>query len=349
VNRFFARLMWTAAFLTVVTASVASAREWRLASGYSDTSFHTQNLREFAQEVERLTEGSLKITVHSNNVLVKLADIRAAVETGRIEAGEVIMTGLVKEIPLAGADSVPFVVNTYADAERLWKLQRPLLEKDVLARGLAIAFSVPWPSQGLYTTRPISKKIDFNGTKMRTYNATTVRIAEMLGATAVDVPMVEVASALSSGRMDSMISSAVTGAENKVWSHLKYFYEINAWTPKNAVLINRKALAMLTPPEQRAISVASANAEQRGWAVSREVATIAVKTLKDNGIRVERVPMSIEREFARLGERFSKEWIRTAGPAAGELFTSYFLRLSSNAGSIIDEPFVGLAATRSKQ
>jgi TRAP-type transport system periplasmic protein len=311
--------------------NIAHATEWRLASGYSDTSFHTQNLRDFAHEVETLTAGSLKISIHSNNSLVKLADIRAALESGKIEAGEVIMTGLAKEIPIAGADSVPFVVSTYADAERLWDLQRPMLERELAARSLVVAYSVPWPSQGLYTSRPITKRSDFSGNKMRTYNATTVRIAEMLGASPVDVPMVDVASALASGRMDSMISSSVTGVENKVWSHLKYFYEINAWTPKNAVIINQKSFLALTPNEQRAIRVASANAERRGWSLSKDIAASALKALKDNGIRIERMPTGIEREFTRLGERFSKEWIRTAGPAAGELFTSYFLRLPIGA------------------
>ena len=43
---------------------------------------------------------------------------------------------------------------------------------------------------------------------MRTYNLSTQRIAQMLGAEPVDVPMVEVNQALAGGRIDSMITSA---------------------------------------------------------------------------------------------------------------------------------------------
>ncbi|MGL5001888.1 MAG: C4-dicarboxylate ABC transporter substrate-binding protein, partial [Casimicrobium sp.] len=55
---------------------------WRLASGYSDASFHTATLREFANDVARGTNGKLNIEVRSNNSLVKLAEIRNAVGSG---------------------------------------------------------------------------------------------------------------------------------------------------------------------------------------------------------------------------------------------------------------------------
>jgi TRAP-type transport system periplasmic protein len=315
---------------SLTTASFAQTT-WRLASGYSDTSFHTANLREFADDVSRATNGKLKIDVRSNNSLVKLAEIRGVVGSGSVEAGEIILTGVAKEFPLAGADAVPFVIGSMNDARRLWELQRSGLDKQLGAKGLVLLYSVPWPSQGLYSTRPIAKKIDFSGARMRTYNATTIRIAELLGATAVDVPMVQVADALANGRMDSMISSAVTGVENRVWSHLKYFYEINAWTPKNAVITNAAALAKLAPTEQSALREAARLAEERGWKMSRAAAREALQTLKTNGVKVEAMPPNLEREFTRLGERFSREWIREAGIQASELFTSFFLKLPNSA------------------
>ena len=104
--------------LLAAEAGAADAIVWKLASGYSDSSFHTINLREFARDVESLSKGALRVVVHGNNSLVKLADIRAAVESGSVEAGEVILTGISKEVPMAGADSVPFVVGDFGDAER---------------------------------------------------------------------------------------------------------------------------------------------------------------------------------------------------------------------------------------
>ena len=81
------------------------------------------------------TAGQLKIEVHPNNTLAKLAEIRQAVQEGKAEAGETIMTSMVKDMPIAGADSMPFVVSSYADAQRMWRLQRPLIERHFARAG----------------------------------------------------------------------------------------------------------------------------------------------------------------------------------------------------------------------
>jgi TRAP-type transport system periplasmic protein len=297
---------------------------WKLATGYRGESFHGKNLSQFADDVKAATQGQLQIELHPNNSLIRLPEIRAAVEASKVQAGESIMSGLTKDIPTSGADSVPFVVSTYADAQRLWKSQRPLTEKAFAQRGLKVLYAVPWPPQGLHSKKPIITLQDFKGTTMRTYNPTTLRIAELLGAKGVDVPMVEVGKALKEGRMDSMITSAVTGAENKVWGDIKFYYEINAWFPKNIVYVNAKAFNALAAPAQKAVLEAAAQAEQRGWQMSQKAAADSTEELRANGVKIERIPREIETALKRLGEKFSREWVSSVGQDATAIFTPYY-------------------------
>lgn len=313
--------------LALAAASVAHAQtEWQLATGYRAESFHTENIAQFARDVERTAAGALKITVHPNNTLFNLGDIRQAVEDGKSEAGETIMTSMVGEMPITGADAIPFVVNSYADARRLWDLQRPLIEKHFAARGLLPLYAVPWPPQGLFATTPVESPADFRGTRMRTYNQSTQRIAQMLGATPVDVPMVEVNQALAGGKMDSMITSAVTGVENKVWGQIGHYYTINAWFPKNIVFANLKAVQTLPPSVREALLSAAAEAEARGWSMSQQVADVSTRELALQGMRVGRVPPAFEAEFKRLGERFSREWVQSVGNEANVIFVPYYFQ-----------------------
>jgi TRAP-type transport system periplasmic protein len=159
---------------------------------------------------------------------------------------------------------------------------------------------------------------------MRTYNPTTVRIAELLGAKPVDVPMVQVGQALAEGRMNAMITSAVTGVENKVWGGLKHYYELNAWFPKNIVFVNARAFAALPPAVQQAVLHSAAVAEQRGFAASRAAASEATEELRRNGIKVESVPFELGRDLKRLGEKFSREWVASVGHAANEIFIPFY-------------------------
>lgn len=313
----------------LAAAGAAHARDpqpttWKLATGYRAESFHTQNLQEFAGDVEAATQGRLKVEVHPNNSLFKLGEIFGAVAAGKAQAGETIMSSLVKDIPVAGADSVPFVVGTYADAQRMWQLQRPLVEKHFADRGLKVLYAVPWPPQGLFSNKPIHAAADFGGTRMRTYNQTTVRIAEYMKAQPVDVPMVDVNKALAEGRMDNMITSAVTGVENKVWGPIRHYYEINAWFPKNIVFVNARAFDALPAAARQAVLKAAAAAETRGWARSEAVMVDSTNELRANRIKVERPSREFEAEIKRLGEKFSREWIRSVGNEANRIFVPYY-------------------------
>ncbi|RYF72615.1 MAG: C4-dicarboxylate ABC transporter substrate-binding protein [Comamonadaceae bacterium] len=307
-----------------VAPALHAQTQWKLATGYRAESFQTRNLVQFAQEVERTSAGALRIEVHANNTLVKLADIAQAVQGGNPQAGETIMTNLAGEIPIAGADALPFVVRSYADARRLWDLQRPLIDKHFAAKGLKALYAVPWPPQGLFSIAPVRSPSDFKGTRMRTYNAGTVRIAEMLGATPVDVPMVEVSKALSSGKLDSMITSALTGVENQVWGQIRQYYGINAWFPKNIVLVNRQAFDALPASVRQAVAQAATMAETRGWAMSAAVAEESVAELQRKGIKVDRAPPELEAELKRMGERFSLEWVHSVGREANQIFIPYY-------------------------
>lgn len=301
-----------------------AATVWRLASGYPVENFHTMNLVEMAKEVERATQGQLRIEVHPKNALVGLNDIRAAVQDGKIEAGETIMSSLIAEFPIAGADSVPFITDSYADALRLWRIQRPLIERDMAQRGLQVLYAVSWPPQGLYSTRPLGAMADLRGLRFRVYNGTTARIATLMGASLVDVPATELDKALAEGRIDCMITSAVTGAESRVWQSMRYFYEINAWFPKNIVLANAKAMAAFDARARDVLQAMSARFELRGWVESAAAASKSKDELKRNGMQIEAAPYLLGRDLKRLGERFSLDWVKQVGAQANEVFVPYF-------------------------
>ncbi len=312
--------------LLSVVPKARAAATWRLATGYKAESFHTVNLTAMATEVDAVTRDELRIAIHPNGTLVKLADVREAVQQGQVEAGETIMSSLAAEMPIAGVDSVPFVTASYADAKRMWLAQRPLIARHFAARGLVALHAVPWPPQGMYSTRPITEIGDLAGSRMRTYNTTTQRIATLAGAIPVDIAMVDIGKALAERRIDSMITSAVTGVEARAWTHLRHYYDINAWFPKNIVFANAAAVQALSPPVRQALLAAAAAAEARGWAASEATAQASVEELRRNGIKVERVSSEVNLSLKRLGERFSLDWVREVGAEANDIFIPFFTR-----------------------
>lgn len=293
-----------------LAVSAAHAQtEWTLVSGHSQASFQTQNILAFANDVQALGQESLRIDVQSGCSLVKLPDIPQAVREGKVAAGETILTNLVADIPIAGAD-----------ARRLWDLQKPLIEAEFARRGLKVLCAVPWPPQGLYSRIALKTPSDLKGSGMRTYNQTTTRIAEKLGARPVNVAMADVNQAFASDKVDAMIIPAVTGAENRVWEHVRRCRSINAWTPKNTVFVDLKAFQDLKPNVQQAVLEAAQHAKTRAWTLSQQQETTATIELARQGIVVEKLPFLFNADFKRLGEAFSLERSRAVGPDANQIF-----------------------------
>ena len=315
----------TLALAACVPVAAHAQTVWQLASGYSEQAFQTVNLKQFAQDVATATGGRLAIEVHANNTLYKLGEIPGKVESGAIPAGETIMSNLAAEIPVAGADSVPFIVGSYDDARRLWKSQRPVLDAELAKKGLVGLYAVAWPPQGLYSVKPIKVASDLKGSKMRTYNAATQRIAEQLGARPVDVMMTDLSKAMAAGRVESMITSGTTGIDSRAWEQLKYFYDIHAWYPKNIVLVNQAAYAALDAKTQQGLRSAAEAAETRGWRMSQAAEAASLTELAAHGMHLDTVDFEFRNEMRRYGERFSVEWVRATGQDASAILIPYYV------------------------
>lgn len=208
-------------FLLVFATFLFASEKWDMPTPYPVANFHTVNIQKFAEDVDKLTGGKIKITVHPNASLFKMTEIKRAVQTGQVQIGEVIFSSLENEDPIMGIDSIPFLASGYDKAEKLWKVSRPLIEKKFESQGLKILFSVPWPPQGLYTKKDVNGIEDLKGLKLRSYNPTISRIAELVGAQPVTIQAAELAQALATGVVNAFISSSATGVDTKVVNYPK--------------------------------------------------------------------------------------------------------------------------------
>jgi TRAP-type transport system periplasmic protein len=286
---------------------------WVMATAYAQTMFVTENLQQFSDEVDRTTAGKVKIQIRPNAELYKMPEILQAVSSGKAQAGEVIMSAYGQNMPLMAVDSIPFLATSYVEAKSLWLISRPKLEELLGKQGLKVLFAVPWPPQGLYVSGPLNKLKDLKGTKMRAYNPATTRLAELVGAKPTTVQLAELDSALSKGAVDNFLSSAATGIDTKIWNHMKYFYDVKAWLPKNLVVANSRAFDALDEPGQEALLKSAAQAEERGWRVSEEKSVSYNKQLAANGMKVEAPGVFLEQELIRIGEKLTREWLRSSG------------------------------------
>ena len=302
-----------AAALALIAANSMAQTKWDLASAYPPGNFHTQNLTQFAADVDKATAGKLKITIHSNASLFKAPEIKRAVQTGGAQMGEILLVNYQNEWPIFGADGVPFLADSYDSSAKLYAAQRPVMDKKLAEQGMMSLYSVPWPPQGIYSKKPIASAADLKGSKWRAYSPATARIAELVGAQPVTVQAAELSQAMATGVVESYMSSGTTGVDTKTYEHIKNWYDTQAWLPKNTVLINRKAFDALDKPTQDAILKAGAEAEKRGLELSKKTNTESLETLKKNGMMIHKPSAQLTADMKKVGDTMLAEWLKSAG------------------------------------
>ena len=298
--------------LFALTAT-AAALTLSLASAYPATNFHSENLQQFANDVDKASGGKLKITVHANAALFKAPEIKRAVQGGQAQAGEIIFANFQNEWQIYGADGLPFLADSYDEAAKLYKAQKPLIEKKLGEQGMGLLYAVAWPPQGIYTKKPLNSAADLKGIKWRAYSPNTSRIAELVGAQPVTVQAAELSQALATGVVESTMTSGATGVDSKLYESLKYYYDMQAWLPKNAVIVNKAAFDALDKPTQAIVLKAAADAEVRGTAASKRVNTETLEKLKANGMSVVVPSAQLKADMKKVGDTMLKEWLEKAG------------------------------------
>lgn len=303
--------------------SVHAQTKWDMPTPYGDGEFHTRNVRAFADDVKKATNGALEITVHSNGSLIKHPDILRAVSTGQVNIGEILLGQFGNEDPIFAADNVPFVAPGYDAAWKFYQAQKPFLEKKLQGRGMKLLYSVAWPGQGLYTKDPVKSVGDLKGLKMRTYSPLTARLAELLGASPTVVQVPEVPQMFATGAMHAMVTSSATGTTTKAWEFVKNYYKTNAWNPKDIVMVNARAFDRLPKNQQDALLKAAAAAEPRGWEMSKAREKEGDDMLAKNGVAVSEPSPDLKASLSRIGEQMAAEWEKSAGAEGQALLKAY--------------------------
>jgi len=304
--------------------SVAQAQQkWDMPTGYPGSNFHTENIRQFAADVDQASAGKLKITVHDGGSLFKANEIKRAVQGGQADIGEIIISGYSNEDPVFGIDSIPFLATSYPAAEKLWKVSKAATEARLAKQGIKVLYDVPWPPQGIFSAKPINSAADLKGVKWRAYNPNTSRIAQLVGAQPVTIQAAELTQALATGAVTTFMTSAATGYDSKVWEQVKYYYDVSAWLPKNLVIVSQKAFDALDKPTQAAVLKAAAAAEARGWKASAEKNAWYKEQLIKNGMKVEEGSEQLRADFKKIGLTMIGDWTTQTGAEGQAIVEAY--------------------------
>jgi TRAP-type C4-dicarboxylate transport system substrate-binding protein len=306
-----------------MASAVQAAEKWDMPMAYSATNFHSATGAEFAKCITTGTGGEIEVVTHPSGSLFKGGDIKRAIQTGQVPIGERLLSGHQNENAVFGVDSIPFLASSFEDAAKLWKAAKPTMEKILAGQNLVLLYSVPWPPQGLYFKKEVNSVADMKGIKFRSYNNATARLAELTGMLPVTIEAAEISQAFATGVAESMISSGSTGYDRKVWESLTHFYEVDAWLPRNYIMVNKDVWGGVSDANKNVVKACAELAEYAGTWRAVEYTQFTLNGLKAGGMTVGPAGDSLVGELKAIGETMTAEWLEAAG-ADGKAITDAY-------------------------
>lgn len=309
--------------LSLLAASPAFAQKLLAASGYGDTFYQTGNLVEFVEDVRRTSGGKIEITLHKNQSLVKLPEIKRAVQTGQVHLGEILLSQYGNEDPLFEINDVPFLAPDFQSAEKLWAAASGPIVKRLSDKGIRVLYESPWPTSGFYYKAPVTSLDEIKGTKLRVYSAMTRQMGELLGTTPTLVPFAEVPQAFATKVVDAMFTAPQLGLSLQAWDFVRAYTDVGSHVPMNLAIINDATFKGLAPDAQKAILDAAGRARTRAWELARSNTESQKKVLAEKGMIVTKAGARLMEQMEPIGRTLLEEWVRKSGPDGEAIIRAY--------------------------
>lgn len=316
-------LLGAAAGLAALPLRARAAGPWRLASAWPEGNFQTLTTQLFAEDVATNTGGRQRVEVYANASLYPHDQIAGAVGSGAVELGELQLAWLGSQLPVAEADSVPFLAVGYEEARELWRASRNVFFIAFARLNLIPLYAVPWPPVGLLSRFPLVEAGDLAGRRFLAGNAVARQFAEAVGAKPVMLEPTQALAAYNQDQFDAAFVPAVEGLAGGGIVGDAYYYDVGAWVPKNGVVMNKALYEAQSTQTQEQVIAAAEQAEQRGWVASQQEYATRLAAVRRLGIAVETPSPALRESLRDIGTTLAIDWLARAGRDGEDLLRQY--------------------------
>lgn len=312
------------AFVFGLFAQTASAEKvLRLTLQLPATHHLGVNVQSFADEVNKNTNGEIKVEIYPSAQLYKDKEVPQAVSSGAVEMGVAALTRFVGTIPAVDLFYVPFL---FADEEAVKKAVakgspvRGPIDEAVLQTGARILW---WQAYGgavfLSNDFALQSPDDLKGKKVRVFSKTLGALVEAAGGAATSISGSEQFLAYQRGTVDVGITGVTAVQQRKLYEVMNTLTATKSMVDiEFVVLINEKAWQGLSDGQRQVIETAAARVEKELRDKMSQLEADAFAFVKDKMEVVELTDAEMKK-WQELAEPVVQEYVKNAGPLGQQL------------------------------
>jgi tripartite ATP-independent transporter DctP family solute receptor len=246
--------------------------------------------KQFAENVEKRTDGQIKITIYANNVLGGPPQILEQVLQGVIDMTLSGQDQIAKHVKLFDTVAIPFSVDGYEHMDRV--LDGPFKEwaaPEMQKVGAVMLSSWEWGFRQITNSkRPILTPDDVKGLKIRTPPAMAYQAAiEALGGNVQTIDFSELVMAMRQGVVDGEENPIATIYDLKLYESQKYISVVNYLYSSMVHLVNNNVWNKLSPEQQKIIQEESDSARLLMRKLIRDAEAVQIADMRKRGNQID--------------------------------------------------------------
>jgi TRAP-type C4-dicarboxylate transport system substrate-binding protein len=285
----------------------------------TDGDFRGQIAMKFAEEVEKRTNGQVKVEVYPSSSLMKAKEQYDGLLTGAIDLSIYPLDYAGGKVPQYGITLMPALVQNHKQAQA-WKDAEIGKKIDEITQknGVKILTWV-WNAGAIGSTGdPIVAPSDIKpGMKTRAAGKLVEQMLASAGAGITSLASSEIYSAMQTKVLDSAITSASSFGSFKLYEVVKSYTtsEKNTfWFMFEPLLVSNSTWEKLSPEHQKVLEEVGQELQEFAYKASEEDDAATTKLFKEKGVNV--VDMSDE-AFAQWKELAKPIWAEFAKSVEG--------------------------------
>ena len=201
----------------------------------------------FTEEIEKATNGELKVRLHLAGTLqINASNITQAVGENVVQIGDDLFNS--GNIPVAGIPRLPMLIQSYEDFAKADAVLKPYIDKAFGQKGSTVLASYTYPMQFIWGRKKLESLDDIKGMKLRVAQPEQGEFVRRFGGTSITMSAPEVPSALDRGVVDGIFTAGVGAV---LWKDLlKYGYVLIVNVNNSYFIANTEAYNKLSPDLQ---------------------------------------------------------------------------------------------------
>jgi tripartite ATP-independent transporter DctP family solute receptor len=292
---------------------IAKTLKWKMASCLNSENLFTLHAKDWAERVDKKSDGRIKITVFDSEKLGSERETLEQMKVHALQCGIQSNSSLTMFGKTQNIYNLPYLFTSLDQCVAFSHTPEAKMLSDMFEKESGIKIIGLFPEgfrHIMNSTRPIETPEDLKGMKIRVMeNPTHIASMNAMGATGTPISWGEVITSIQTKVIDGFENSIPTLASVKAWEFQDYLSLTTAFYDASFVVMDMAAWNSLSPEDQKIVMEASDEATENSIRLIKEYTKNDLETIKSKGVKVSTPDLQPFKDLVKpVYENFYKEF-----------------------------------------